>query len=81
MRLFIEVVERPTLPQAARRRLEVGRVAVDGDGVGGVGLKLQTIRACLSGGADDFHCLVNAPAVVAAHLSNEVDVAALYGLE
>lgn len=71
VRFLVKLIERLAIPQAAVD-LEFFGVAVQGDGVGGVGLQLDSIGAGLLRLLDDLHRGVELAVVVSGELGDDV---------
>ena len=69
---MIELVKRLAGPERPFDDAETGKIAVEGDRVGRVGLQLDGIGAGLLGRPDDLDCLIETLIVIARHLGDDV---------
>src|SRR5438132_13217559 len=72
VRLSVEFVQRPTVPDSASIDAKVFAIARDGNGVWRVGLQLDHISAAGFCGVDDLHRLITAWVVIGGSAGDDV---------
>src|SRR5438876_9375433 len=73
VRVIVDFVQRPTVPDSASIDAKVFAIARDGDGIWRVGLQLDHISAGGFCGVDDLHRLIKALVVIGGKLGDDVD--------